>query len=700
MGALSFCLEAWEPTGRSRPATPARGAVNCTARPFAPDTMLQTLRDKSSGWIATVILGLLIVPFAFFGMEQYLFQRNATFVAKIEAPPQWWPSAPSYWPVTMFWQRDEIASDEFRTQFEQARQQQRAAQGDAFDSRAFESIDSKRSVLEGMIDQRVLRLAAASAGIAIGDAQVRDAIQAIPAFQVDGKFNAQRYQLALASQVPPRTPRQFEQLVREGLQQSLIPTKVAESAFVTTFQLDRLLGLLGEKRDVSYVVLPAPPPDTGAVSAAGIQRWYRAHAARYRAPETVTLEYVEIDATTLPSPPPPSEAALRQRYEQDKARFGVADQRLVSHILVKLEAGADTSAQQAAQRKAAELATQARAPGADFAALARANSDDTGSKAAGGDLGWIEKGVMPKPFEDALFALPAPGVAGPVRTDAGYHVIQVREIKAGQQVPFEQAREQLARELAETDRERVFNEVVGKLVDEVYKNPTTLGPAARSANLPVRRLGPITRTPAPGTLDPVASNPALLRAAFSETLIQDGTVSDPIEIAPNRSVLIRVLEHAPARTLPLSRVSNRVVAEIRADRAAKAAHAAADALLAELRAGKPLAEAAAARGLVPNDVPAMPRGAPIPDAAASEAIFSVSPPAAGKPSPGKAALPDGRIVVFAVTRVVAGDPRQAPPQERTALREQLARMAGNDDAQSLVRSLRKRMKITIAEDRL
>ena len=168
--------------------------------------MLQALRDKSSGWIATVILGLLVVPFAFFGMEQYLFQRNDTFVAKIEAPPKWWRSAPAWWPVTMLWQREEVGADEFRTAFEQARQQQRTAQGEQFDPREFESADNKRSVLDSLIDQQVLQMSAGRAGVAIGDAQVRDAIQAIPAFQVDGKFDPQRYQLALGSQIPRQTP--------------------------------------------------------------------------------------------------------------------------------------------------------------------------------------------------------------------------------------------------------------------------------------------------------------------------------------------------------------------------------------------------------------------------------------------------------------------------------------------------------------
>jgi peptidyl-prolyl cis-trans isomerase D len=658
--------------------------------------MLQKLREKTSGWIATVILGLLIVPFAFFGMEQYLFQSSETYAAKIEAPPKWWQEAPAFWPVTMVWQREEIDTEDFRTAFEQARQRQRQEQGDRFDARAFESADNKRNVLDGLIDQRVLKMAASRAGIAVGDAQVRDAIQDIPAFQVDGKFDPQSYQLALSSQSPQRTPRQFEQLVRDSLQQQLIPSQLAQSAFATPSEVDRLLRLLGEKRDVSLVTLPAPAPDTAAVNAAEIQRWYDTHAAAYRAPETVTLEYVDIDSSTLPAPVVADDATLRQRYEQQKNQFVEPEQRLASHILIKVDPKATAAEQKAAELKAAQLAAQARQPGADFAALASANSEDAGSKAGGGDLGWVAKGVMAKPFEDALFKMQDGEIAGPVKTDFGWHVIQLREIKAGHQVPFEQVREQLAREQADADRERAFNDLSGKLVDLVYKNPTTLAPAARAVNLPVQKLGPIAR----GQGNGIAASPAVQRAAFSDTLIQDGTVSDPIEIAPGHSVLIRVTEHNEAHALPLAQVSQQVIAAIRRDRAAKAAAAAADASVAQLRAGKSLQEVAAARQLAPTVLPGIPRGAPVPDAESAAAFFDAAPAKAGAVIADKVVLSDGRIVVFVVDKVAPGNPKEATADQRAQLQQQLAQLAGTRDAEGLVKALRSRMKIKVAEDRL
>lgn len=659
--------------------------------------MLQALRDKSSGWIATIILGMLMIPFAFFGLDQYIFQRNDTFVAKIEAPPAWWSSAPDWWLVRKaLWQKEEISADQFRTKFEGERQQQRQIAGENFDVREFESLDNKRRILESLIDESVMRMATERDGIAIGDAQVRDTIESIPEFQIDGKFDLQRYRLSLASGVPARTPAEFDQQVRDTLKQQLLASRLRNSAFVTNTEGQRLISLLSETRDVSYAVLPVPV-DTAPVAATEIASWYKAHPDDFRSPETVTIEYVDIDAAAIAAPVAADENALKTQYEQDKARFTEPEQRLTSHILVKVEAGADAAAQKAAEAKAKALAVQAKAAGADFAALARQNSEDGGSKDGGGDLGWIaHNGQMAKAFEDAVFATPVGTISGPTKSEFGWHIIQVREIKAGREMPFEQARPELERMLAETARERAYNELSGKLVDEVLKSPASLAPAARSANLPVQKLGPFARGQGTG----IATNPAVLRAAFSEALIESRMVSDAIEVAPNHSVLIRVVEHTPERVQPLDKVGPQVVAAVRADRARKAAEAEAEAALARIKKGESLATVAAAKQWVVANVPAVPRNAPVPDAVAAEAYFLVPPPAAGKTSPGKVRGQNGQMIVFEVTRIGQGSAEEVTPEMRAGFLRELAPRIGEQDVLAVRKAERRRMKVEIAEDRL
>ena len=650
--------------------------------------MLQKLRDKTSGWIVTVTMGLLMIPFLFVIDNSYLGGVGAQNVAKVSAPPSWWRSAPSWWPMSFLWNHHEVSVEDFRARFEQARMQAREQQGDDFDPREFETTENKLLVLDQLIDEQVVRLAADQAHIVIGDAAVRDYIASIPAFQRDGKFNAEQYQMALAQGVPPRTPAMFDQLVRTSLQQSIIPSALAQSGFATKGESERLLKLLGETRDVEFAILPAPEADTAPVDDAQIKQWYDAHPRDFRQPESVSIEYVELNAASMPAVPAADEATLRHRYDEEKARFVKPEERLASHILIGNGAGAEA--------KAAKLAEEAKKPGADFAALAKANSEDPGSKDAGGDLGWVERGVMVKPFEDALFAMQPGEITGPVKTDFGYHVLQLRETKGGEGRPFEEVRDQLAAEQMQADTERQFNELSGKLVDLVYKNPTVLESAAKELNLPVQTLGPFNRATASG----IAANPAVLRAAFSDTLKEDGTVSDPIELGPNHNVMIRVTEHTAEQAIPLAQAREQVIAAVRANRVEEAAKKAADALLAKLEGGQTLQALAEGEKLQLLPMPGLPRTAPMPTEAANRAVFSTTPPAGDKPSYGKVALDGGRYAVFAVTKVTPGNLDEVPEPQRVMLKQQLIQIDGAAAAKAYVDSLRKRFKVQVQESQL
>lgn len=655
--------------------------------------MLQTLRDKTSGWIATVILGLLIIPFAFFGMESYLSQKVDTYAARIAQPPTWWPSAPQAWPVSYLWKTHDIDAQDYRQRLETMRMRLRDEQGDAFDSKAFESAENKREILEDMIDEQLMRLAAESDGIVVSDAEIRREIQQIPDFQVDGRFDADRYQMLLASQNPPQTPRTFEQTVRDNLQYGLIPSRLARSGFVTDMELDRLMRLLGERRDISFVVMPPAAVDTSPVTPAQIQAWYESHAREYRSPETVRLEYVEVDATALPMPVA-DEAALRKLYDEQAAKYSTSEQRSVSHILVQVAADASDADKNAAEARAKKIAEQARAQGADFAALARANSDDAGSKANGGSLGWLTKGGMPGAFDDAAFAMRAGEVRGPVKTDFGWHVIKLDELRAGTRQPFEAVRPQLEQELVEGGRERAFNELSGKLVDAIYKNPNSLEPAARSMGLVVQTTPAFPRGGGPG----IASDQKVLRAAFSDTMIRDGTASDPIELSPTRTVLIRVIEHKPEAALPLSQVGNAVVLAIRADRQRKAAEAAAEALVKAAKAsGLPAAATAATLPMgEANDVR---RSSVVPSREAVEAFFRVPRPQDNLIPVGKTEV-GGQFIVFAIRAVRDGDIGQVTAEERDQLRQQLSQASGIQAQKAFVRAARGKYQVKVAEDRL
>jgi len=656
--------------------------------------MLQALREKTSGWIAIAIVAVLAVPFAFFGMEQYLFQGAGSDVAKIEAPPRWWASAPDWALVRkLAWDTEEITAEDFRFAFENERRRRRDEEGERFDARAFESLTAKREVLENLIDRRVISLTARQAGIAVGDAQVRQAIEAMEPFQVDGRFDPQRYQLLLLSQNPPLTPQAFQESMREDLQQAVIPSRVANSAFTTEPQTRRMLRLLEESRDVRFAVLPAPDEESAEISEEDLAEWHQTHLHLYRAPESVSLEYIEIDGSQLPPPGEPDEASLRQRYEQEKARFAEPEQRLASHLLIRA-AGDDEAAQKAAEEQAAALADQARG-GVDFAALAREHSDDPGSKASGGDLGWVERGMMVGPFEDALFSMQLGEIKGPVKTDFGWHVLQLRELKAGAEVPFEAVREELAKQEREAMLERQFSDLSGQVVDEVYRSPTSLDAAAALAGQTVQNIGPVVR----GERTGFAALPEIQRAAFSESLIQDGTVSDPIELGPQHIALIRVVEHTPERALTLDEARERVMIDLRHERTAQQVRERADVLLTRLQEGTDLqvladeagAEVIAEKGLSRRSAAQL----------GGDVFFSVPAPVEdGPPTAGKLVASDNRVLLFVVDQSRPGDVEAVSAPQQAELRQQLAGLYGEEDAQNLLKMRRREMKISVFEDRL
>ena len=663
--------------------------------------MLQTFRKFTTGPVAWLIVIFIIFGMAFFGIESYFQARIDTWSAKIESPPTWWRDAPSEGPAgrlarAFVWDSTEIPQQEFRERFDRFRAQVRAQSGDAYDAEQVESIESKRLVLDGLIDEKLLEIAATRDGIAVDAAQIREAILEVDGITQDGQFIGEdAYRIWLQSR--GLTAAGFESLVAQQLLTSKLPTTIAESGFVGDAELEALLKLQQETRDLRFVEIPAPTLPDSAINDEAMAAWHAANADRYSSEETVVVSYFELDAATITVSEQPTEDQLRQRYEAEKGRFGSEEERVASHILVGVPADADDAAVEAARAKAAGIADQARAEGADFAALAAANSDDLGTKDLGGDLGSIGKDVFPKPFEDAVFALAEGGVSDPVRTDQGWHVIKLTQLVAGSQQPFEAVREQLAQEFGDSERERLFNELNGKLVDAILREPNSIAAVATAMGVEVQTTAAFTR----GAGEGIASLEAIRAAAFARSQKDDRIVSDPIEIGPNQLVVLQVTEHAPKALRPLDDVREEVLADLRADALAKAARERAEALRERARAGETLEALAAELGVVAQDSNGVARQAGFPDPAIASEAFRLLPIEAGKPADvGLAAMSGGRFALVVATRVTPGDTSTLTPDVRSQIRAQLAQMRGDMERQAFVKALRGQFEITVAEERL
>jgi peptidyl-prolyl cis-trans isomerase D len=654
--------------------------------------MLQKIREATSGWIAGVILGVIIITFVFWGIEGYFSNRIETYAARITLKQGWFG--------TSFGAKyKDISTDDFRKEFEQERLQQHDAQKDRFDSAKFNAIANKRDVLDRLIQRELLTAAASRDGIAASGQQVYDAIASQSAFQVNGKFDKDRYRYTLSIQNPPKTPEQFEALVREDLVMQTLPLEIAASGIASDRDLDDSIRLSGQKRDLRYLEVPAPA-DATVPADADLKAWYSAHIADYRTQEQVSLEYLDLDAATLQVPTTIDDATLKQRYAEQKNRFIEPEQRLASHILINVPANAPAAVEKAAQAKAAALTAQARAPGADFAKLAKDNSQDEGSKNLGGDLGWLTQGVIEqKAFASALYALKPGQVSDPVRTAEGWHVIQLRDVRPGRQIPFESVRAELEKNELKDARERLYNDRSGKLVDLTLKDSTSLTPVARELGMTIRKTPLFGRAGGTG----IAANPKVVEAAFSASVLQDGNTSDPIEIGAHHDhmIVIRVAQHLPVKTLSFAEVHDRVLADFEADRHDKAAKAAANALLARAAKGETLDALAAATGGTVQQVSSATRNLTVPSADLIATGFRLPHAAAGKPPQAAIAeLAPARYALVEAATIVDGDPKTLDAATRSLMRQRYGQLNGTLDTRVYIDALRKEFPVKVAEDRL
>jgi peptidyl-prolyl cis-trans isomerase D len=635
--------------------------------------MLQALRGKKSSLLIKVVLVVITIGFSFWGIESYLFTRVDSSVAKVNGT--------------------EISQDKFRERFDQNRQRMMEMTGGALDAAYFERPEIKRQVLDQLINEQVLLDANKELGISITNDRIKQEILSIPAFQKDGKFDADTYRMLLTAR--NMTPRSFDELVRENLSVRELPEQVGSAVLVTDAAVDAYLRLRDQRRDIRYVKLDKPADDTSPVSDEEIQKYYDEHKQDFTTPERVALEYVELDAAKLEVDATADDATLKERYEKEKSRFVSPEQRLVSHILVKVPGKGSPDDQKQALAKAQKIAEEAKS-GKDFAALAKQESDDLGSKNQGGDLGWLEKGMTDEAFESAAFALNKGDISDPVLTSEGYHIIQIRDLRPGTTRSFEEVKPELAKEYASTERDRVYADKAGRLTDLTYQDPASLDGAAKELGLTVQKTGLFPRTGGTG----IAANPNVVKAAFSDNVLVQNNNSDPIELGPNHIVVVRIAEHKPATPKALDEVREQVRKHIIAERTSNQAKAHADELFAALGKGETLEQVAEANKLKVETQQGIGRDAVNVDSAIVSAAFALPRPQPDKPQRQLVALGGDAYALLQLDAVVDGDPSKLDAKTKEAARNALAEGLATTATREFVDALRAAADIRVSEARL
>lgn len=617
---------------------------------------------RNSKRIVQVILMLIILPFAFWGVESYVRDAGTGIdLARVGD--------------------SKISVAEFEQALREQQDQMRATLGDDYKPALFETPEARRAVLDGIVQQRLLRLAAHDAKLSVSDDMLREVILGIPALQVGGQFSRLRYEEALRSQNLSQAG--FEARLRQDLAVQQIASAVADGAIATRAEAGIWSALQAEERELITTVVRTDAyvaqikPDEQAVKA-----HYEASRAAFEIPEQVKAEYVILNQAALLDQVSVPEEEVRGAYERNAHRYLQAEERRASHILIQAAKDAPAEEIKAARARIDDIAAKLRQNPGDFARLAKEHSQDSGSAANGGDLGFFPRGAMVKPFEDAAFALKEGQISDVVQSEFGFHIIKVTGVKGATGRKYEEVRDELAAELKRQAASRKFAEIAEAFNNIVFEQADSLKPAAEKFKLPVRQSDWIRKgQPASGEL----TSEKLIQALFSDDAIGHKRNTEAVEIAPGVLASARVVDHRPASVKPLESVRKEIEQTlIRREASARAQKEGADKLASLVKGEKLDLSWSAPRAYKRAGEPGL-------SPEALRAAFKLAP--GELPAYVGGALPDGGYAIYKVLSI--------KPQEKrdeagvAALRGQLGRAVSEAEFGAFVASLRARYGVEI-----
>lgn len=626
--------------------------------------MLHFIRDRAQGWIAWFIVGLISIPFALWGVNSYLTGPSDVVVAEVNG--------------------NEIKQAELQQSLQQYRDQMRNMLGEQFDPAMFEGPMVKRNVLNGLIEQLLLRDANEKLGQRVSDAEISQVIRTTPAFQRDGEFDSEYYGMVLAR--VGYNPAQYEAQLRTDLMARQLTQNIESTALATEKDVRQALRLQEQKRQIAYGVIPVQElVEQVTVNDEEVSQYYEQNEANYQAPEQLKLNYIELSVDAIAADLSVTEEDLKQFYADNQQQFVGPEQRRASHILIE---GNDSEAKSAIEGIATRIQE-----GEDFAVLAEKLSQDPGSASQGGDLGFFERDVMDPAFEEAAFSLENVGdVSEPVKTEFGYHLIKLTDVKQPQGQDFAEARSEIEKVYQRQQAESLFFDQAEQLANLSYENPDNLDVAAEALALEIKTTESFTRN---GTESGIASEQKVIGAAFADDVLKNDLNSAVIELTDSHLVVIHKNSYTPSSLLPFESVSPAIKQQLLFEKASEKAREQGESILAELKQGSDAAsllknwQEAEFYGRESENVSiqilqrafAMPK----PDSSAEFAGFTAN---------------NGNYILIKLTAVEEGNPADAKPEDQQALKQQLAQVHANAEVQAFIASLRADADIEILDKTL
>ncbi|MBM7062048.1 SurA N-terminal domain-containing protein [Pseudomonas sp. UL073] len=621
--------------------------------------MLQNIRDNSQGWIAKTIIGVIVMLMALTGFDAIF---NAVTHNQVAAKVN----------------GDEISQNDLSQAVDMQRRQLIQRLGKEFDASRLDEKLLRDAAIKGLIERKLLLQSASNAKFSFPSAALDQVILQTPEFQVDGKFNSDRFDQVIRQMGYTRL--QFRQMLEQEMLIGQLRAGVAGTGFVTDDEIQAFARLEKQTRDFAMLTIAA---DKSAVKVSDdeVKAYYDEHATQYMSAEQVIAEYVELKKEAFFDKVSVKDEDLQASYQKEIANL--AEQREAAHILIEVN---DKATDEQAKAKIEDIQKRL-SQGQSFDALAKEFSQDPGSASNGGDLGYAGPGVYDPEFEKALYALKKGEVSQPVRSTYGWHLVKLLGVQAPQVPSFESLKGKLVHDLKAQQVEQRFVEATKALEDSAFEASDLIQPA-QDLGLQIKTTAPFGREGGEG----LAANHQVVQAAYTQEVLEDGANSTAIELDPDTVVVLRVKEHKKPEQLPLEQVAAAIREQLSEQQAGEAAKSKGEALVASLREGKtPIAQAQ--QGQSWKQVEAATRSQEGIEPSVLQTLFQMAKPeAADKATFAGLVLPNGDYAVLQLKGV--SEPKgELAADEKEMYRRFLASRSGQQDFSAYRNGLEKQAKI-------
>ncbi len=632
--------------------------------------MLLAIRERIMGFLGWVILGILFIAFAFFGLNSYLQDDTSSYAAIVNG--------------------EEISPAQHQRAYNQLRSNLEQRLGQSFDPALLDEELLKSNSLQQLINKALIIQAADSEGFAASNEQVALSINAVDAFKENKVFSKDRYEQVLGYQ--GIRPADFEHSLGKDIIVEQFTMAISSTAASPEQNLAQAFVLEGQQRRFQYIVLPLSGfTDSVTVSNEDIQKYYETHADAFMTPEQARAQYLELNAATLDTGVEVDEQALQAQYDEQAAKYVTPEERHTRHILIQLTPDADEETTTAALDKASSVVSRLDA-GEDFALLAKELSDDPGSAANGGDLGFFGRGLMTPEFENAAFELQPGEVSKPVKSPFGFHVIEVVEIKPEVATPLDDVRDELTAQLLSSERSDLFYEKSEALSNITFEQPDTLQGAAEELELEIRESEWVSVNNGAG----VAEHANVREALFSEDVMDNGNNSAAIEIGQDHVVVVRILERQEAARKPLDAVKEQIRQLMVDEKSRALAEAKGQQYLADLQNGDVTLETVAAgESLEVQKTEYVTRNVSEPAAEIVVAAFAASEPDTDQPVYEGVISTAGDYIIVALEEIRAGEFSKLPPAAQKQIWSNLNKVHGAAEMAAVMSALKAQASIEI-----